>query len=214
MIETTLEDFAKNPELIAALREQLESAIGMDQEQMGVDIDCPYAQYVEFGSDPFPHPGNVTSHVKDPVCGDEVTEVNLRIREWAQSKFNLDDEGRKKRGDALYHKIMDEGMQPTPFIRVARYVVTADMNEHPDRYFQQDKNTSELVANELAAQMAYALNANKSIVTGDLMRGIRVVRLTDIEGKPEPEDLKEIPEYVWEDVSLDRHGNKIKPKNR
>jgi hypothetical protein len=62
--------------------------------------------------------------------------------------------------------------------------------------------------------MAYALNANKSIVTGDLMRSIRVVRLTDIEGKPEPEDLKEIPEYVWEDVSLDRHGNKIKPKNR
>lgn len=214
MIETTIEDFAKNPEINAAIRLQIEKAIGMDEEQMAVDVDCPYAQYVEFGSNPYPDPGNKTPHVIDPICGDEVTETNLRIREWAQSKFDLDAEGRKKRGDKLYHMIMDNGMQPTPFMRVAKYVVSEDISVHPDRYFQDGQNTSELIAREMAAQMAVALSANGSIVTGDLMRSIRVVRQSEIEGRPEPPDLRDIPEYVWDDFSLDRNGNKIKPKNR
>lgn len=178
-------------------------------EEYLVEVDCPYAQYVEFGSDPA-DPENKTQMVKDPICGDMVTETKLRFREWAQTKFNLNNDERKKRGDKIYSQVMENGMKATPFLRPARYYVTEDFMNYPDRYLEEGMNPMELLAREMAAHMALQLESNMSLVSGELMKSIRVVKASEASQEPPPDDLREIQDYIWEDMSLDRHGNKIR----
>lgn len=211
VIEVDINDFHKNPEVLANVRADLEKMLGLDNEQeYVVEIDCPYAQYVEFGSDPYdPGKRNITPRVHDDICGDEVTETNLRIRDWAQEKLGLTPEMRKKRGDTIYHELMDNGMKPRPFIRPARNDVIEDLAVHPDRYMMEGKNTSENIAREMRANMIRYLAAHKAVTTGDLMKSIQVVKATETSDIEPPADLKEIEDYIWQDPSLDRHGKKI-----
>lgn len=213
-----LEEFATSPEVAEYFTERFKAIYHLnDDEKYTVSIDCPYAQYVEFGSDPAEK--TTVPHVEDPICKDKVTEVNLKIRDWAQDKFGLDDKMRKKRGDAIYKQIMEEGMKPSPFIRPALFFVLEDMKAHMSEnpedsiYFKPGVNTTEVIANEVAAHMAKNLMQNDSIVNGDLMRGINVVLEKDVIDEI-PDDLREIRPEIWEDMHLDRHGNRIEPKNR
>lgn len=209
-LDNLLKDTEKMNEIKDAAKQALEDYFdGM--EQMLVEIDCPYAQYVEFGSDPA-KPENKTQLVKDPKDpdGPKVTEVKLRFRDWAQEKFHLSDELRIKHGDSVYTKVMEEGMKATPFLRPAEYFVTEDFKKNPDKYLVEGKNPSELLCREMAAQMAYQLESNRSLVSGDLMRSIRVVKMSEATQEEPPQDLKSIPDYVWEDMSLDRHGRMIR----
>ena len=207
-LDNLLKDTDKMNEIKDEAKKSLEDYFN-GMEQMVVEIDCPYAQYVEFGSDPA-NPENRTPKVKDPVCGDMITETNLRFREWAQTKFQLDNEMRKKRGDTIYKQVMENGMKATPFLRPAEYVVTEDFKSNPDKYLVGGKNPSELLCNEMAAQMAYQLERNSSLVSGDLMRSIRVVKASEMRKEEPPQDLKDIQDYIWEDMSLDRHGRRIR----
>lgn len=212
-IVVDINEFATDPRINAVVRANVIKAFQLDEE-MTVEIDCPWSQYVEFGSDPYPNPGNKTPHITDPICGDDVTETNLRIRDWYTRKHLATPEDRKKLGDRLYKKIMDEGMQANPFIRPAKYVVTEDIKVHPEKYFKPDSNATELIAQELKTQMMNALLSNESVDTGELLRSIRVVKTAEVEGKVPPEDLKKIKPEIWDDQHLDRHGNMIKPKGR
>ena len=188
--------------------------LGLDSQKMVVTIDCPYAQYVEFGSDPATKSSG--TKVLDAICGDYVTQPRLEIRDWVQTKFNLTPEERKERGDKLYKKIMEEGMGATPFIRPALYFISSDLNEHPDKYLKSGDGMSayERIANELAGFMARSLLQHESVVSGDLLRSIKVVPESEGQGEELPEDLRKIPPEVWEDMNLDRHGNWIRPKGR
>ena len=108
------------------LEEQLREIILEKIPQMEISISCPYAQYVEFGSDPATNTSGAAK-VYDYVCGDWVTEPNLRIRKWAQDRLGLSNEDRKRTGDRIYHSIMDNGMIPRPFIRPAIHKVLGMM---------------------------------------------------------------------------------------
>lgn len=85
-----------------------------------IEIDCPYAEYVEFGASPASGE-NKTSKVYDEMCGDYVTEVNLKIRRWANHRLNLGSNAKKVKetGDRIYHSVMVKGTVPHPFIRPA-----------------------------------------------------------------------------------------------
>ena len=211
IIEVNVNDFHKDPEVLNGIKAELEKQFGIDPEQEYViEIDCPYAQYVEFGSDPYdPAKKNITPRVPDPICGDEVTETNLKIRDWAQEKLGLDPDMRKKRGDTIYHELMDNGMKPRPFIRPAINDVFEDFAVHPDRYVTPSMGLSEKLATETKEIMIKYLASYRSVVTGDLMKSIKVVKATETSMKVPPADLKAIEDYIWQDPSLDRHGKKI-----
>ena len=209
-LDTLANDLEKQKEISDAIADDMKSYFN-DLEEYSIDIDCPWAQYVEFGSDPA-DPANATQLMPDPKDpnGPWVTEVKLRIRDWAQSKFQLNDEDRIKRGDKIYTQIMEEGMRAAPFIRPAEYYVTEDLMANPDKYLIEDQNPIELICMEMAAQMAFQIETNHSIDSGGLLRSIRVVKTSEVADVEDPEDLKQIPEYIWNDRSLDRHGNKVK----
>ena len=205
-----LEDMANDPKINDVLKAAISEMFKMDEE-MSVVVDCPYAQYVEFGSDPTTVDSKAPK-VQDDICGDKVTQTNLNIRDWLTKKYMLTPEQRKERGDKLYKKIMDEGMQATPFMRPAKYVVEEDLKVHPDKYLRPNTSFSENIAHEMKVQMENALMQNESLVSGDLLGSIRVVKKSEVEGQPMPDDMRQITPEIWDDYHLDRHGNVIKPK--
>lgn len=206
-----LNNIEYDPRIEEILKEEMRKAFDAGEE-MAVEVDCPYAQYVEFGSDKAT--ATTSTKVRDLVCGGEkITAVNLKIREWVSAKYFASPKERKKRGDNIYKKIMKEGMKASPFIRPAKYIVLEDVVVHPEKYLVPGGNVTEKIAQAMKIEMENALMQNESIITKDLFKSIRVVNKSEVEGDDVPLDLKDIKPEIWADEHLDRHGNYIKPRN-
>ena len=194
------------------LEEQLREIILEKIPQMEISISCPYAQYVEFGSDPATNTSGAAK-VYDYVCGDWVTEPNLRIRKWAQDRLGLSNEDRKRTGDRIYHSIMDNGMIPRPFIRPAIHKVLGMMESGSIfDMFDPKKSISENVCQIMKDEMLRILaergySTDAPMPSGKLlMNSIEVRPLYNSSIRKSQAEKNTIPESVWKSDTSDRHG--------
>ncbi len=135
------------------LEKQMRDVIIAKIPQVEISVNCPYAKYVEFGSDPAVNGSGQKYY--DYACRDYITGPHKRIRDWAQHRLGLDDKERKRVGDAIYHSIMDEGMLPSPFIRPAIHKVLGMIESgHLDtEAFDKSKSYSENVCELIKFEM-------------------------------------------------------------
>ncbi len=178
---------------------------------MEIEIDCPYAQYVEFGSEPAIEPSSRMEY--DYICNDFVTLPRLRIRDWAQHKLYLDSDERKTVGDRIYHSIMDNGVPPNPFIRPTIHKAIEMYNNNPEDLIVDDSlSVSENIAlwmewemKRLLAQRGYGrdtpIRGGKLLIDSITVRNLRTssVRVKHAESN-------KIPESAWRSDTSDRHG--------
>ena len=196
-----------NDRIDAILKDVLDETIedfNKGNKPCAVVVDCPYAEYIEFGSDPAK---NATSKVYDAICGDWVTETRLRIRDWAQDKWHLDDKARKRAGDKIYHNIIKNGIPPQPFVRPALYGFEIVFRNDPDYFLNQD-NPSRAICSYLRDEMIKILETHGTYSSKrELIQSIIVVEGDEAMLYDDPFNINtKIQEEIWNDLEMDRHG--------
>lgn len=169
-----------------------------------VVIDCPYAMYVEFGTDPADEHAPSSTKILDSVCGDKVTSVRYKFRNWAERKYGV--EKRKEIGDKVYRAVMKNGLAPSPYIRPA-------LHEVERRIMNKELNVEdgEKVAQTLVDLMKENLQKHKNIDTSSLYQSIRIDPNGGAEGG---NTLGDIPPEVMDSDFADLHGNESRARNR
>lgn len=137
-------------------------------------IDCPYAEAVEFGTTPSRANTSDTNVVTDQETGDKISEVKLRFREWIGLKEGLHGKERAKKGDAIYHHVMENGAAPHPYIRPAIQDMLA-MDVDDILMITGIEDVAEACTTFLAMKMIMYLEKNESIATGSLKKSIKIV---------------------------------------
>lgn len=176
-----------------------------------IEIDCPYAQYVEFGTDPAIESSSTMAY--DSICNDFVTLPRYKIRNWAQNRFGLDNKERRTVGDKIYHSIMDNGIAPNPFIRPTIHKAVAMFSNNKEDLIVDDSlPISENIAiwmewemKRLLAQRGYGRNG--PIEGGKLLiDSISVKSLRTSAIRVKHAESNKIPEAAWMSDTSDRYG--------
>lgn len=139
-----------------------------------VVVDCPYAEAVEFGTTPSKSSSSDKNIVVDPETGDRISEVRLKFRNWIGEKEGLTGKERVRKGDSIYHHVMEKGAAPHPYIRPAMEdLLHADPNDITGITGIDDIAEASNVF--LAMKMMMYLGKNESIATGALKKSIKVI---------------------------------------
>ena len=167
---------------------RLEEILSSEVEDYGIVINCPYVEYIEYGSTPATSNESKMPKVDDQKDIDpkthkprQVTIARLNIRDWAARKYGLNDEERIKQGDQFYKYIMDHGAAPHPFIRPAYHdmenIKTADLLQ-----MVEAENPFEAYAKHFVDRMIYHLKQNGSILgeASLIERSIEIKKVSDI----------------------------------
>lgn len=139
-----------------------------------VVVDCPYAEAVEFGTTPSKANRTDSNIVTDEETGDKVTEAKLKFREWIGLKEGLHGKERAKKGDAIYHHVMEKGAAPHPYMRPAiEDMLRMDVDDIV--VITGIEDVAEACTTYLAMKMMMYLERNESIATGALKKSIKIV---------------------------------------
>lgn len=140
-----------------------------------VIVDSPHARFIEFGttgSKAKPRGGKRVSSVpKEP------TEFHKRIVEWANSPKM---KGKNLDPDAVYYKILNEGIPPQPFFRPAILEVQEELNnggplaEEIIKWEGEGSNPAMMVAEEMKKRMKDILKRNNTNYKNGISDSIRV----------------------------------------
>lgn len=139
-----------------------------------VVVDCPYAEAVEFGTTPSRASASNKNVVEDPETGDRISEVKLKFRNWIGEKEGLTGKERARKGDAIYHHVMEKGAAPHPYMRPAiEDLLHTDPNDIT--MITGIDDVAEACVTYLAMKMMMYLEKNESVATGALKKSIKVV---------------------------------------
>ncbi len=170
-----------------------------------VIVDSPHAAYVEFGT-----VGAQMSSGERKYGKGQISPVRAEIREWVGKKFGVQDlRERNRRGDRIYHQIMQNGIPPYPYFRPAVHLVfngsPTDSLQPADPADWLDKGQGlEDIAAMIAAKMQQLLMENGSVYTGELLRSIRIERDSGSEDQQNSLDRppqSKITEETWQSDS-------------
>lgn len=147
-----------------------------------VVIESRNAQFVEFGTTP--------ARRATYTAGE--SPVLKRIREWCAHKWGLTEGSKEldRRSRYLYHKIMENGLAPSPFIRPALETLKDELTKAGDEW--TSLVSLEELAEFLAEQLRVNLIQDDHIYTGELLDSIYVTEYYDegeSPGNPEYEEL-------------------------
>ena len=156
------------------LTKAIQAKINEQFKDRTVIVDCPYANAVEYGTTPAKKQRATNDIVTDDQTGERITRARMNIREWVGIKEHLSGKDRAKAGDAIYKKVMEEGMAPHPYIRPA----IEDMKHmNPDDVIAQvdAENIFDAYTICLAKKMVEHIDKNKSVASEKLKKSVKVV---------------------------------------
>lgn len=156
------------------LERQLQEWFNQVFKEKTVIIDCPYALAVEYGTTPSKANPLSKEIVIDPETGQEVSRTKLKFRDWVERKEGATGKERVRKGDAIYHHVMEKGAAPHPYIRPAM----EDMfRTYPEDAvgLTSEEDVVTAYAYFLADRMRFYLKKNKSEATNMLSKSIKVV---------------------------------------
>ena len=189
------------PEAMEKFMKQVQEFFDEKFKECKVVIDCPYALAVEYGTTPSKKKGQGYTKLKrDPQTGKDISEVKLKIRDWIAEKEGLSGKERVKKGDAIYHELMEEGAAPHPYIRPA---VQDALHTSPEDVVNRtsEKNLAMAYPMYIADRMAYYLKQNKSDVSHALKDSISVQSTALADVHPGAVSISEIDlrddKYHW-----------------
>lgn len=144
-----------------ALQAALASQEGLEEGDLdpwAVSIDAPYAAYLEFGTGPTTKTGSRHRQTD--------TEAKRRFKAWAAAKgFGV------AFGERIYHRIMERGLDPHPYLRPAMYSVIDDL----ERGEWDGPYTPRAVADEIAERVRLIVLNNNLIGAGDPETGVHLL---------------------------------------
>ena len=160
------------------------------------DENVYYAQYTEFGSGP--------AHKKSPD-----RDVKEEIRKWVRRKLAPKSPKDEERiTQAIYHRVMENGLPPRPFFRPAIHDF--------ERYFPEDYflngGTIESAAEEFAELVRKNLMVEE-MGDGPLYQSVRVVPLEDLD-KDESSATEQPPKEIWDSDYLSSDGKDRRGERR
>lgn len=155
-----------------------------------VSVDCPYAQYVEFGTAPARK--GATS---DPPLEGE-------IYKWTRDKLGITDEKELKRvSRAIYWKIIKEGLLPMPYLRPAIHDAMSEVRED---WLDMGHSIQDIAESIVFRAKGY-LDLNNQNYTNGLKQSIHLDEAFRSIG---PKEGSEIDDYVWSSTELGYDGMK------
>lgn len=156
-----------------------------------VVADCPYAQYVEFGTEP----ARKGSHSEPPF--------KEEIEEWVRVKLRISDEKEAKRvARAIYWRIIKEGLLPTPYFRPA---INDTMSEVREDWLDMGHSFDD-IAEGIVFRARQYLDVNDQNYTGQLKDSIEIEET--FTGSFGPAEVGEIEDYIWNSSELGYDGIK------
>lgn len=160
------------------------------------DENVYYAQYTEFGSGP--------AHKKSPD-----RDVKEEIRKWVRRKLAPKSPKDEERiTQAIYHRVMENGLPPRPFFRPAIH----DFERYfPEDYFRNG-GTIESAAEEFAELVRKNLMVEE-MGDGPLYQSVRVVPLEDLD-KDESSATEQLPKEIWDSDYLSSDGKDRRGERR
>ena len=158
----------------AALNKAVQDEFARIFKEKMVIVDCPYAEAVEFGTTPSKADRSGKTMVDDPETGERISEVKLKFRNWIGEKEGLTGKERKRKGDAIYHHVMENGAAPHPYIRPA---IEDLLHSSPEdiTMITGIEDIGDACTAYLATKMKMYLEKNESIATGALKDSIKIV---------------------------------------
>lgn len=173
-------------------------------QPMEIVVDAKEGEFLEFGSSP----ARITAKKNNGV-----SEVLLEIRKWVEIKLGITDRSQcNSVAYRIYKDIMEHGMAPQPFFRVAIHAIFCESSNSdvpvPAKWLEQGKGLED-IAHDIADEMVRILTENNSIYTGNIVRSIHVEH--DLGGEiARSDDAQPFnsvnDENIWKSDRLDRHG--------
>lgn len=166
--------FTMTEEAKEDLEKQLQEWFNQVFREKTVIIDCPYAAAVEYGTTPAKADPLSKDLAVDPENGQTISKVKLRFRNWIAAKEGLTGKERTRRGDAIYHHVMEKGAAPHPYIRPAVEDMFRTVPEDAIG-LTSEEDVATAYAYFLVSRMKYYLNKNRSEATHALSDSIKVL---------------------------------------
>ena len=155
-----------------------------------VIVDCPYAQYVEFGT----APARRGAKSEPPL--------EKEIYEWTRDKLGIVEEKELKRvSRAIYWKIIKEGLLPMPYLRPAIHDAMSEVRED---WLDMGHSIQDIAESIVFRAKGY-LELNDQNYTHGLEQSISVDESFLRTG---PREGSEIDDYVWDSTELGYDGMK------
>lgn len=182
-VEAVLEN---SPDPDEVLQEMLEETGAF--EPYTIVVPKEYAMYVEFGSGP-------ARRVKAPGVN-----VYEELDDWVRDKLGIVDPKKRRRvTGAVYHKIMEEGIPPQPFLRPA---VRNVIDRLSPSWFSDGGSVEEL-ARLIVREMRNILETENINYSKQLSDSIIIK-----EGEYYGDEPSNIPIEVWNDPERGLEGKK------